>query len=278
MEKSKIDDRYSASDLPPAKNKLLYAYRCFSKLFYIGFFGIGSIIIGLVIFPLMRLVLHPKERFRKHARRFISFTFKFFIGCLWATRVGKHTFHDKEKYKNLKSKIIVANHPSLLDVVYLISVIPNADCIVRGGLTRTPFVAIIKQLYLVNNMGLEEMLDLSKKSLNEGNNLIIFPEGTRTPRHGTNQFKRGASRIAVECACDIQMIYIGGSDKYGLGKYDAFFSYNKNEIYNYDIYFLDEIKVSDYSEFEPQIAARRITDKIHEKIAEKAMEIDGRII
>lgn len=278
MGKAKIDDRYSASDLPPAKNKFLYACRCLIKLFHIGFFGLGSIIIGLLIFPVMRIFLHPKKRFQKHARNFISLSFKFFTACMRASGAEKHTFHDREKYRSLKSKVVVANHPSLLDVVYLISVIPNADCIVRGSLTKTPFVTIIRQLYLVNTMGSEEMLELAKESLADGNNLIVFPEGTRTPRHGTNQFKRGASRIAFECDCDIQMIYIGGNDKYGLGKHDAFFSFNKNEPYHYDIYILDEIKIADYKRLEPQIASRRITEKIHEQIAGKAMEVDRRII
>ncbi|HAK68166.1 MAG TPA: hypothetical protein DEO40_01535 [Treponema sp.] len=278
MSKKTKDERYSADDLPPAKNKILYAYRCFIKLFMIGFFSVGAMFIAIVCFPVMMIFIHPHEKFRKAARTFISGSFVMFTNFLRIMGGARFTFHDKEKYKDLRSKIIVANHPSLLDVVYIISVVPHADCIVRGGLTHSPFVGIIKQLYIVNTLGTEEMMELSAKSLAAGNNLIVFPEGTRTPRHGTNPFKRGAARIALETHSDIQMIYIGGNDKYGLGKHDAFFSYNKSEEYHYDVHLLDQIHISEYDGVESQIAARRITEKMHDEIAKAALEVDGRVL
>lgn len=278
MTEKKIDIRYSTEDLPPVKNYFLYFLRCFGKAFAFVFFGLGSIVLAVVVFPIIRIFVHPHERFKKAARAVVSATFKFFLGMLHFMGIIKLSVNDRNAFKKLKSKIIVANHPSILDVVFIISLVPNADCIVRGGLTRTVLAGVIKQLYIVNSLGYDEMIELSKKSLSTGTNLIVFPEGTRTPRHGTNAYKKGAARIAYEAGCDVQPVYIGGNDKYGLGKHDKFFSYNHTEIYHYDIYLLEEIKVSEYNNLESQVAAKRLTKEMHERIASAAEKIDGKVV
>lgn len=278
MEDEKIEQRYNADDLPPVKNWLWYSCFCFLKIFMFVFFGTGSIVLAVVVFPIIRIFVHPKERFQKVARATVSATFRFFAGMNCVARTTRFDVNNKEAFKNLRSKIIVANHPSIMDVVYLISLVPNADCIVRGGLTKTVLAGVIKQLYIVNSLGYDEMIELSKKSLETGTNLIVFPEGTRTPRHGTNPYKKGAARIAYETGCDVQPVYIGGNDKYGLGKYDKIWSYNHTESYHYDIHLLEQINISEYKQLEPQVAAKRLTKEIHRRISEKALEIDNKIV
>ena len=49
-------------------------------------------------------------------------------------------------------------------------------------------------------------------------------------------------------------------------------------MYRYNIYVLDEIKIADYESLEPQIAAKRITEKIHQTIADKAQLVDNRTV
>lgn len=272
------DPRYSTEGLPPIKNRLFYIYGCIAKLLMCVIFGIGAILIGIIAFPIFKIIFHPAKNFKRHARKFVSCTFRFFIFLMRLTGGLDLKVSSREEFKKLSSKIIVANHPSILDVVFLISFMPNADCIVRGSLSHSVFAIIIKQLYLVNTMGIEEMYALARETLSDGNNLIIFPEGTRTPRHGTNKFKRGAAHIAYETNADIQPVYIGGTDKYGLGKHDAFFSYNRTGIYFYDIKLLPPIHIQEYKEYESQIATRRLTKKIHSEIAAEAYLYDGKII
>lgn len=270
--------RYSHDDLPPVKNRAFYIYGCLVKLFFYAFFGVGSVALGIVVFPIERLLFHPKEKFQKIARATVSVSFRFFITVLRLIGGVRVNVPDKEKFRNLKSKIIIANHPSMLDIVFIISLVPNADCIVRGSLAKSVYASVIRQLYIVNTLGNEEMLELSKESLATGMNLVVFPEGTRTPRHGTNSYKKGAARIALFANCDVQPVYIGGNDKYGLGKHDAFLSFSRAGPYRYDIYLLPQIDIADYANLEPQIAAKRITQKMHEVIAEAAKEIDGRVV
>lgn len=270
--------RYSTEDLPPAKNPVLYAYRCILKAATIIVFGTTAFLFGLTLLPLLRLILHPAWRFKKIARAVTHLMFRFSLGVLQLLGGIKLDVQGKEVLRSMKGKILVANHPSILDGVILISLVPNADCIMRGSLTHSVMAGVVRQLYIVNDMGYEQLLPHCRKSLEEGANIIIFPEGTRTPRHGTNKFKRGAAHIAHDTGADIQVLYIGGNDKYGLGKHDSFFSYNKEEIYHYDLHLLPAIHAADYAELPGHIAARRMTEKMHELLATEALARDNRIL
>ena len=272
----KIKERYSHAELPPVKNWLSYIYFNLLKIFCFTLFGTGAILIALFIEPIVFLC--GRKKFKYRTRKIISATFTFFINLMSITGGSKYKFHGKEKLQNAKGKIIVANHPSYIDVIYLISCIKNADCIIRGTIAKSIFAGVARPLYILNTVGNQEMLNLSKESLESGANIIIFPEGTRTPRHGTNQFKRGAARIALNASCGIIPVYIGGSDKYGLGKCDPPLSYLHEGHYVYDIHILDEIKIDEYKNMEAQIAARRLTERIHKEIADTAMAVDGRIV
>lgn len=278
MKSADDEYRYGADDLPKPKNPFYYTYAAIMKLVMYFIFGTGSVALAILLFPLMRLFLHPQARFRVCARRVVSASFRFFIRLMCCCGIMRVRVSDRAAFRQLKSKIVVANHPSHLDIVYMISLLPNADCIVRGSLVRTPLRGVIKSLYIVNDQNFDELLTQARRSLEEGGCLIIFPEGTRTPRHGTNPYKRGAARIAIETGCDVQPVYIGGNDKYGLGKHDAFFSYNRTERYFYDICLLPAIELKDYDGLEPQIAARRLTEKMHKRISAEAFMRDNRIL
>ncbi|MDE5776512.1 MAG: hypothetical protein K2H67_06505 [Treponemataceae bacterium] len=75
MEKEQTEKNASqnpSDDLPRIKNYPLYFWRVFRKLFVVAFFGIGTLIIVIVVFPIMRLVIRNNKKFRKCGHHFIS--------------------------------------------------------------------------------------------------------------------------------------------------------------------------------------------------------------
>lgn len=269
-----LDEKYNHRELPKVRNYFLYTYRAFMKLFFYLYFGIGSMILAILVFPWIRVFVHPKEKFQIMARRFVSASFRGFINFMRATGTIKLKVSDKEAFRNLHGKVIIANHPSMLDFVFIMSLVPNANCIVRGGLTKTVLAGVIKQCYIVNTLDFNELCVLCRQTINEGNNVIIFPEGTRTPRHGFNPYKKGASRIAYFSKCNVQPVLVGGNDKYGLGKHDPVWSYNHSEKYVYDFSLLDEIKIDEYADLPETIAAKRLTDKMTEVLTHAVKQND----
>ena len=249
-------------DLPPVSNKALYAYRVFIKWFSFFIFGFCSIIFGSLTLPFMRLIFHPKKRFQKYGRRFISGALRFFIFIMHSLGIVNLEVDNREKYRNLSSKIVVANHPSLLDVVMLLALMPNADCIVNASLNNGILRGIIRQLFILNSLDLEELFKMCDESLKYGNCIVIFPEGTRTPRNGKVILKKGAVRIAITCGCNIVPLHIGGTDKYGLGKKDPWLGFNPNERYIYRISMGDEINPEKYRDLSTPAMVRAITTEI----------------
>ena len=254
------------SKLPKVKNIFSYTYYCISKLIGMLSFGLGAIILATLVFPFIRLFTLAHKDFGIIARAYVSHTFRLFLKNLEICKTSMLKVEDRQAFRNIHSKVIIANHPSLLDFVYIMSLVPNSTCIVRGSLTRTPLRGVIKQAYITNNTDFNEVLIECKKLTDKGCNVIVFPEGTRSPRIGRNNYKKGAARIALYCGCDAQPLFIGGSDKYGLGKTDPLWSYNHVEKYLYDIKMLPVIPVAKFKELSDTIAAKHLTEEMEKVI------------
>jgi len=210
----------------------------------------------------MRLFVHPRERFRKCARRFVSFSLSGFVTFMHIFGIVNLEPDNRESYRRLLSKVVVANHPSLLDVIMLLSLIPNADCIVAAYLNHNILRGIVRQLYILSSRDFNDILKACEESLKEGNCVIIFPEGTRTPRSGKNIMRKGAARIALASGCGIVPVRIGGTDKYGLGKHDPWTGFNPRERYVYRITMGTEIHPEQYQNLSAPAAVRLLTKDI----------------
>mgnify|MGYP002861782976 FL=1 len=247
-------------DLPKITNYPAWLWRVIRKAFVVVFFGIGSVIIGLIVFPLLRLFIRDKKAFKKTGHVFISVVLDFYIHVMAWIRISTYKIDDLKTMRALKGCVIVANHPSLLDVIYILTFTRDADCIVKAGLKKSLVSAIVQALYITNNIDFETMQNECVESLHNGGNLIIFPEGTRTPRHGTNQYKKGAARIALAAGANVQPLHIGGNDKYGLGKGESLLLVNPKERYKYEFKVLPQISMEKYQGLSESIAAKHLTD------------------
>jgi len=267
LSKKEIKKLYSHKDLPKVSNYFVYSFRCLSKILAIIYFGVGAMVLAIFAFPFIRLFSKNKgEDFGIDARAYVSKTFRHFLKALHLLNTANLKVESREEFLNIKGKVVIANHPSLLDFVYLMSLMPNSTCIVRGNLVKTPLGGVIRQAYITNTTEFEDVLVECKKLINKGCNIIIFPEGTRSPRHGQNSYKKGAARIALYSNADVQPFFIGGSDKFGLGKHDPLWGFNHVEPYLYDIKILPVISVSDFANESEAIAAKHLTKRMEEAI------------
>ena len=171
-------------------------------------FGVGGIMMRVFIFPLVRLLIWKPEDRSWIARRLIHHSFRGFIAMVRACGVFSYEVHGLHKLRR-KGLLIVANHPSLADILFLIAFVKNADCIVKADLARNPFTSgpVLTAGFTCNDSGPGLIRDCLT-SLRAGGNLIIFPEGTRTARGGNIRLKRGAANVAVRGRIDVTPIRI----------------------------------------------------------------------
>ncbi|WP_440876487.1 lysophospholipid acyltransferase family protein [Thalassotalea sp. PLHSN55] len=189
--------------------KLNYCWRLFATGFCFSVFGLGGLIISIFVCPIQVLIYRNKSIRKQKALTMVHHLFKFFVFLLKVTGVSHFTFSDEQKLTQLKGHIVMANHPSLIDVVVLISLIPNADCVVKANLFRNPFIrSVLKNTGYISNDSVDGLIEDCNNSLKQGNNLIIFPEGTRSTPGESISFQRGAANIALRCNAPVTTVLI----------------------------------------------------------------------
>ncbi len=223
-------------------------------------FGVGGLLLGSVYFPLLLLLQRHQLRRQVHARAVVSRAFALFIALM--RRLGLITY-ELEHLERLQRPglLILANHPSLIDVVFLISLIRNADCVVRAGLARNLFTfgPVRACSYVLNNEG-PELLQSCMDSLAQGANLIIFPEGTRSRPGQALKMQRGAAQIAIRAQQAVTPIRIRCTPP-GLTKGQAWWRVADRALH-FHISVGEDIQIQpflDSAQQEPGLAARRLT-------------------
>jgi 1-acyl-sn-glycerol-3-phosphate acyltransferase len=111
--------------------------------------------------------------------------------------------------------IVAANHPSMLDALLVVARLPRGVCVMKAELLRNVFLGGGARLaqYIRNDVGRGMVRD-AVASLREGNQLVLFPEGTRTVTTPINAFKPGITLIAHLADVPIQTVVIETSSPY----------------------------------------------------------------
>src|SRR5262245_45238529 len=91
-------------------------------------FGLGALLISATAFPYMRAISRDAEDARRRIQRGMQKTFRFYIELMRVMGLMTYDVRHEERLRE-PGRLIVANHPTLLDVVFLVSLIPEVDCI-----------------------------------------------------------------------------------------------------------------------------------------------------
>jgi 1-acyl-sn-glycerol-3-phosphate acyltransferase len=171
-------------------------------------FGLGGVVLGLTAFPLLQLLVRNPQRRVRWARDLVRLSFRFFIELMRWGRVVDTRIEGAERLQ-AGGQLILASHPTLVDVVALISVTPQADCVVKAALAQNPFTRWpVRACNFILNHGGATLLDDCQASLAAGGNLVIFPEGTRSKPGQPLQLQRGAAQLALRAGVPIRPVRI----------------------------------------------------------------------
>lgn len=168
----------------------------------------GGAILALTLFPALQFGARGRRAARVQA--VIHLLFRFFVRMLRVLRIIDLTVEGGEKLPVEGGRLVIANHPTLLDVVLLMTLVPRAQCIVKAELWDSRYLGGVMRSagYIRNDLSAEHLLDACREALDQGRNLIIFPEGTRSMPGEPLRFRRGFANIATHLGVELQLITI----------------------------------------------------------------------
>lgn len=194
--------------------RVLYALRylalvtVLSIYFGLGPFGYAGFFI-LSLFP-----AKDRDRRARFLQGVMRRAFRLYHGTVRALRL---IHYDPDTLRGSLPKepsIIVANHPTLTDVTALIAAIPNLTTVVKAPLYRTRWARPLLHdaAHFEGDDGrlssLAAMLEAAEDRLARGYHVLIFPEGTRSPKDGLHRFGRAAFELAARTGAPITPLVI----------------------------------------------------------------------
>ncbi|MGH8462003.1 MAG: lysophospholipid acyltransferase family protein [Stenotrophobium sp.] len=183
--------------------RLNYGWRVIATGLSFALFGIGGILLSLTLFPLARLLSANSDTTRRRTQFIMHASWRVFIGFMKYAGILSWELRGGERLRQ-PGRLIVCNHPSLLDVVFMISFMPRVDCIVKTAILRNPFMRWpAAWAGYVASDDPEALVEACAQRLRMGHSLLVFPEGTRSRPAELIHLKRGAAQIALAANAEV---------------------------------------------------------------------------
>lgn len=208
-----------ASRTPRRSSRLAYMPRWLRAALtgwaFFMFFSV-TLLLGTVMLPLalvLRLRLGDRATFTRRLnavmRTFTAYMRDVGLIAYWPIVLP-------EGYEG-RGCLVVANHPSLIDVVLTLSSLPQLACVAKASwydsilmgpmLRRTTFIPgpdLTKDPIEAE----QSFLTRLETALRGGQSILVFPEGTRSSATSLHRFTRGAIEAAVRAGAPILPLFI----------------------------------------------------------------------
>jgi len=122
----------------------------------------------------------------------------------WLNPAWPVTVLGREKIRDDQPCVMVANHLSLLDILVLFRL-----SFIGWNMTLNRYIPLRRG----NRESVVRMMKACERTLAEGNSVMMFPEGTRSPTGELRAFKPGAFELALKTRVPIQPIVIHGTSQ-----------------------------------------------------------------
>ncbi|MBI4998900.1 MAG: 1-acyl-sn-glycerol-3-phosphate acyltransferase [Rhodocyclales bacterium] len=183
--------------------------------------GLGFLACLCLLWLPFALVLHallPRRLGQPIGRLLIMAGFRIYLRFLGLFCACRFDLAELDALRREQPLVLVANHPSLLDAVMIISRFPDMVCVMKAALMNNILLGSAARLarYIPNDAPLDVVLR-ARKALCDGAHLLIFPEGTRTGVFPVDACTASAGLIAQRAQVPVQSLLIEFNSPY-LGK------------------------------------------------------------
>ena len=165
--------------------------------------------VGFTAWLLLRSRVSDREADVAAIRSRLSEYCRLYFSDLAARHLVHCEFEGFEDVASWKGSIVCANHPSILDALCFFWKIPGIGCVVGMRPWGNPLLSFpARQAEFVPRDPALRMLKECRQRLLRGENILLFPEGTRTTRGALNPFHDGPALLAVKARAPIRTVFI----------------------------------------------------------------------
>ncbi len=241
-------------------------------------FGTGALLLSVCVFPLLWVLPGTAAARTRRIRAVLKLAFTAFIGFLRLFGVMRLHIDHPERLHAAGEVIVIANHPTYLDVVVLLSLISDAACVVKASHWRHPcYAGVMRAARYVSNATHEGLIADGARALETGCPLLIFPEGTRSTPGQPMKFLRGAAYIALSSGKPILPVLIF-CDPPALGKQHRWYDI-PDRPFHIRVVTLPAVSAAGLLDAGPAatpvLAARRLTEGL-ESFFMQELDVHGR--
>lgn len=130
--------------------------------------------------------------------------------------LGRRTVINRQKENFRKRAVIIANHQSFLDTVFLFSLTPDAVIATNDRIYNNPVFGPVSRF--CDFLNVSDGFGVIEKQIRElwdkGYSFIVFPEGTRSEDQQIHRFHKGAFKLAEDLGADILPLVIHGTGSF----------------------------------------------------------------
>lgn len=175
---------------------------------------------SILVFPLIFIFIRDSDSKRHTARWLIGKAFGSFIWMMKVLGALSYEIKGIENAGTGNNQLIIANHPTLIDVVFLVSLFPKVNCVVKEAVVMNPFMrGVVVPAEYISSDEPGELLDTCVERLKAGGSLLLFPEGTRSVHGQPMKFKLGAASVAIRSGAEVLPVSIQCTQSGFLAKY-----------------------------------------------------------
>ncbi len=185
------------------------SYLC-ESVFYYGALLAFAVITG--VWSLAGSVLYailPLKVSQAVGPRMVMVASRCFMGLLGMGGKVKLDLTELDQLYRDGGIIIAPNHPTMLDAVMIISRLPRIVCISKAELWDNPLLGGgMRMAGFIRNDTPIKLTKLAIDKLQQGQQLLLFPEGTRTTAWPVNPFRGGFALMAKMAGVPVQTVFI----------------------------------------------------------------------
>ena len=180
-------------------------------------FWVFLVVSSIVLFPVALVVWAVTALFDRRLVLLHRFTCFWASLYTWLNPAWRVRIEGRHKIRRGTAYVMVANHQSLLDILVLFRLFVHFKWVSKIENFRVPCIGWNMSLnrYIKLRRGSREsvarMMSACERTLAQGNSIMMFPEGTRSPDGRLRAFKPGAFTLAKRSGVPILPIVIEGT-------------------------------------------------------------------